>query len=156
MSTGCQIEIWDRWNYGAPSKGTLLYHHNDGYPEFMYPKLKKFLNASYEYLKEAGYSHWWDSERVAAVMIALSIEDYYEPLMPIKLPHKPKVPVFQPSLEQHENVEYLWRVYLGPKDGEFYIECYQRIQGAWDHDRFEISDGPKLVRVDLEEFEENK
>jgi len=155
MSTRCHVELWDAWYKDAPIRGmnphgsktiltklgVRLYHHSDGYPSFMRPKLKKFLPAAYEYLKEAGYSYWWDSERVAAVLIALSIEDYSEPLKPFSTdrdnryvscvergdsPERPYrtnggVPVFQPCMEIHGDVEYIWKVTLGPEEGAFKI-----------------------------------
>jgi len=130
MSTRCNIEIYDR---DCKKPGVILYHHSDGYPEFMDKKLRSFLKAAYEYLKEAGYGYWWDSERVGAVLIALSIEDYKEPLKPFstdrvsqykdhKTPHRPDggVPVFQPCLELHGDIEYVYKVTLG-EEGKFGI-----------------------------------
>src|ERR1051325_4043095 len=131
MSTRCHVELWDAWYenqlmpgvFPTGTKGKLntrlgvrLYHHSDGYPDFMRPKLKRFLPAVYEYLKEAGYPYWWDSERVGAVMILLSMEDYSEPLKPFstdrpndfklidgKYPvtcrHQGGVPAFQPCMD---------------------------------------------------------
>jgi hypothetical protein len=133
MSTRCNIEIYDSPNGRC---GAMLYHHSDGYPEFMQGKLERFLKATYEYLKEAEYPYWWDSERVAAILIVLSIEDYEQPLKPFsterdnkyqilgKKEYRPDggVPVFQPCMDRHGDIDYVWKVYL--KDaGEFEIKC---------------------------------
>jgi hypothetical protein len=140
MSTRCHIEIFDSNDRVNP--GCLLYHHSDGYPTFMKPKLDLFLKASFKYLKQAGYPYWWDSERVGACLIALSIEDYNKPLKPFSTkresildiskgkahkPYRPNggVPVFQPCLERHGDIEYIWKVFLLEKDGRFAIECYK-------------------------------
>lgn len=80
MSTRCNIEIYD---YDLPdTHNALLYHHSDGYPEFMRGKLERFLKAAYKKLKDIGREYWWDAERVAAVMLLLSVEDYREPMEP--------------------------------------------------------------------------
>jgi hypothetical protein len=144
MSTRCHVELYDAW-YKDHTKqektfslGVRLYHHSDGYPSFMRNKLKRYLTAAYEYLKEAGYPYWWDSERVAAVLIALSIEDYEQPLKPFstdransyaqkngKYPEEYRVyggvPAFQPCLNEHSDIEYVWKVVLQPEEGKFKI-----------------------------------
>jgi hypothetical protein len=129
MSTRCNVEIYDSY----PSEpGAMLYHHSDGYPDFMRGKLERFLTAAYRHLQEAGYPYWWDSERVAAVIVLLSVEDYDEPLRPFSTDRADRyepgankyrhlVPVFQPCLHRHGDIEYVWRVILGPKQGEFTI-----------------------------------
>jgi len=133
-STRCQVAIYDAFDTKKP--GVLLYHHSDGYPDFMLPLLEKFLHKTYEVLKNAGYPYWWDSERVGAVMIWLSSEDYSEPLLPNSTnrldhyesgkdtPYRPNggVPVFQPTTIMHDDIEYLYKVYLKEKDGEFEIK----------------------------------
>ena len=133
MSTRCNIEIYDRLDEENPR--AILYHHADGYPDFMQGKLERFMEAAYEYLKEAGYPYWWDAERVAAVLIALSIEDYEEPLKPFSTDRGNQfesknanakyridggVPVFQPCLQLHGDIAYIWKVRLLP-EGKFEI-----------------------------------
>lgn len=151
MSTRAHIELHDAWYKNQVMRGVdtpgldktqvqsrlglRLYHHSDGYPSFMRKKLKTFLTRTYEFLKEAGYPYWWDSERVGATLILLSAEDYYEPLIPFSTdrdtryvsgsdkPYRPDggVPVFQPCHEEHSDVEYVWKVVLGPEQGKFKI-----------------------------------
>lgn len=136
MSTRCNIEIYDD---DCKEPGAMLYHHSDGYGSFMRPKLKRFLKATYEKLKEAGYGYWWDAERVAAVMILLSAEDYEKPMDPGSHKATPLfgqpdsapgdftkqrpnngVPVFQPCMRRHGDIAVVWKVRLKP-DGEFTI-----------------------------------
>jgi hypothetical protein len=122
MSTRCNIEIYNKCK-GESYLGAILYHHSDGYPGFMYHKLERFLKAAYEHLTEAGYPYWWDAERVAATMILLSVEDYREPLKPYSTdrpneyghkPYRPEggVPVFQPCIKLHGDIDYIYKVYL--------------------------------------------
>src|ERR1039458_10039215 len=138
MSTRCNVEIYDSFNTENP--GAMLYHHSDGYPDFMMGKLDRFLKATFEYLTEAGYSYWWDSERVASILILLSIEDYKNPLKPFSTDRANKydiknptqeyridggVPVFQPCMKLHRDIEFVWRVYLGDTNGEVTVKCFK-------------------------------
>ncbi|RDJ34983.1 MAG: hypothetical protein DWQ19_09115 [Crenarchaeota archaeon] len=131
MSTRCNIEIHDTFNVlgGGEQEylGALLYHHSDGYPGFMDKKLHKFLKATYKYLEKAGHPYWWDSERVAAVMILLSTGDYEAPTQPAL--HSFDVPQFQPSLKLHDDIDYIWKVVLKLK-GQYEI-YYRRPSENW-------------------------
>lgn len=134
MSTRCNIEIYDdQWDKEKP--GAILYHHSDGYPEFMLDKLNTFLKETYELLKEAEYPYWWDSERVASIMILLSVEDYKEALKPFSTDRHNKcdnenmddayrpyhgIPVFQPCLTLHSDIDYVYKIHL-TKEGKYYI-----------------------------------
>lgn len=134
MSTRCNIEIYDVWD-DKEYLGARLYHHSDGYPEFMQGKLERFLNKTYEILKEAGFPYWWDSSRVVATMIMLSIEDYTDPLLPFSTDrgndyeiktdckYRPNkgIPVFQPCIENAGDIEYLWKVVLFREEGKYKI-----------------------------------
>jgi len=131
MSTRCCIEMYDKY---APQKpGARLYHHCDGYPSFMKKKLTDFLTAI---SKIKNYRFNWDSEPVAAMMIVFSIEDYEQPLLPYSTdrldhydllqPDKPYraaggLPVFEPCLENHGDIDYLYKVTLLP-DNKFQIQ----------------------------------
>lgn len=135
MSTRCNVRIYDRYQTGPQGDteerlGVVLYHHHDGYPTFMHGKLKRFLDQAYFYLKDAGYPYWWDSERVGAVLIALSIEDYELPIKPFTTvrardnarPYN-GVPTFQPCVNLHGDIEYVWNVVLwGEKS--YAITCH--------------------------------
>lgn len=130
MSTRANIELYDNWkpNREGPNRwrrGVILYHHSDGYPKWMGPELEEKLEEAKEELDKAGYPYWWDSERVGALMVKLSADE--SPL------HK-NVPTFQPCLEHHGDIEYLWRVFLGPKGGEYEIRCFE-IAYDWESDQ---------------------
>jgi hypothetical protein len=133
MSTRCTVRIYDGEENSTPEEHpVMLYHHSDGYPSFMVPLLKRFLEETRVFLQEAGFPYWWDSERVAAVMILLSAEDEDKPIKPFttdkllgsynnNLDTKRKfeefrpnggVPVFQPCAVLHGDLEYVYDVYL--------------------------------------------
>jgi len=141
MSTRANIELYDRWEEVGPisqlireSRGALLYHHCDGYPSWMGPELERLLEEAKAYLDKIDRSYWWDSERVGALMVLLSggSDSLYG------------VPDFQPCLELHGDVEYLWRIYLGLGDGAYEIECFRVF---WDcRDQVE-----RLEKVDWRE-----
>lgn len=139
MSTRCTVRLYDQ-RKEAEYGPTMLYHHSDGYPDFMLPMLHEYMGAVYEHLKEAGYPYWWDQERVAAVMVLLSVEDYSVPMKPYstkKLPgsyfyasdnktsskdYRPDggVPVFHPCGALHGDLEYLYDIVLGA-EGKYEI-----------------------------------
>ena len=151
MSTRCSIEIIDTWTdedgKTRENDPVLLYHHSDGYPSFMGPYLERMLKEAYQYLKDAGYSYWWDSERVSATMIVLSMMAYGIPERPKytkiaadlkRVANAPRgeyvspkyfnggVPYFQPCGGHHGDIEYIWRITLdGANNGEFEIDCYR-------------------------------
>lgn len=127
MSTRCNIELYD----GSPDVNeengqpyVMLYHHSDGYPDFMEGKLQRFLDKSFDILRDAGYDYWWDAERVGALMIMLSATNYKNPEPPLKfnIGTDDLVPEFQPCLRHHGDIEYLWKVYLHDEPGKYTIQ----------------------------------
>ncbi len=131
MSTRANIELYD-----GVHRGVMLYHHCDGYPSWMGPELERKLKQAQAGLDEAGYPYWWDSERVGALIVKLSANESDL--------HK-NVPTFQPCLNQHGDIEYLWRVYLGPGNGEYEIQCFRV---SWDWEKGAIK---RLDKVDWKE-----
>jgi hypothetical protein len=154
MSTRCCIEIYDG-DYDLEDaeklgKPVILYHHSDGYPKFQLPKLVAFLGESYSRLSQLGYSYWWDSDRVSAMLVLLSANQYDAPNflgeadfkkatrrntngLPIqeltKLPYG--YPQYQPTGALHGDIEFLYRVSLLRKAGidlspeaNYKITCY--------------------------------
>jgi len=93
----------------------LLYHHSDGYPDFMLPKVISFLKTSFKKLEELGYPYWWDGERVAALFVMLSAGDYRIPEFGGN-----GEPKFHPAIHYHGDLEYLYRVFL-VNEGQFHI-----------------------------------
>ena len=121
MSTRANIELYTCWEpehkrYIETRKEVVLYHHHDGYPAWMGQELERILDQAKVTLEQAGYAYWWDGERVGALMVKLSADDteYYQ-----------SVPRFQPCLKPHIDIEYLWRVFLGPNAGTYKIYCYE-------------------------------
>ena len=150
MSTRSHVEVWD----GTPGDegtdlGALLYHHSDGMPSAMIPCLRAHLDQH----KERAY--WWDSERIAAMLVAWSIGEYQMPDLDIEKAHaydggegvtSRGVPMFHPCLAYHGDIEYLYRVYLHygllyedkplidvPKVRVYTIETYEIERGWWDN-----------------------
>lgn len=132
MSTRCQIEIMDGKFEDHKGMGVLLYHHSDGYPSFQLEKLQRFLDRVKTFLDEAEYPYWWDSERVAAVMVLLSAQSYDNPILlsqkkleaaltggvpsyardpDLKFPDG-GVPVYQPCRMWHGDICYIYVVEL--------------------------------------------
>ena len=119
MSTRAHIEIIDRHDRTDKRCDSLvvrLYHHFDGYPQWMGPELERLITEAKRILKNL---YWWDSERVGALMVALSANEA----------GYGSVPTFQPTCAWHADIDYLWRVYLGPDPWEYSIECY-RVEGG--------------------------
>jgi len=132
VSTRANIELYDGWEEEKEigkrmtwKKGVILYHHCDGYPSWMGPELESRLEAARKELKKAGHPYWWDSERVGALIVKLSAN--------AGRLHR-NVPTFQPCLDLHGDIEYLWRVFLGPKDGESEIRCFS-VTWDWEKDQ---------------------
>lgn len=105
MSTRCNIGLYYE---NDVNPGCLLYHHYDGYPEFMVNKLTRFLNKTIKILSERGVSYWFDPERVGALLVMLSVNNYTDPEMPTK----EDVPYFQPCTEKHGDIDYYYEVRL--------------------------------------------
>ena len=120
MSTRALIELIDRHDRSGRRCDSLivrLYHHSDGYPEWMGPELERTMREARRILEETARRYWWDSERVGALFVALSTKE------------NSPVPTFQPTYAWHSDIEYLWRVYLGPDTWEYAIECFRIEQG---------------------------
>ena len=127
MSTRANVEFYtyyeDAKSTGKkPYKGALLYHHSDGYPEWMGGRLIKALEDAKNQLAQAGHSYWWDSERVSAIIVAQDANSSE---------YRKGVPAFQPCSELHGDIEYLWRIYLGPTDGAYEIKCF-KVEMDWN------------------------
>jgi hypothetical protein len=120
------IELCDKRAYDGKTSwgvGVILYHHWDGYPAWMGPELDRILKQVKTTLNTAGFSYWWDSERVGALMIKLSADSTsYN-----------GVPRFQPCTALHGDIDYLWRVLLGTS-GEYDIQCF-RVNVDWETGR---------------------
>lgn len=137
--TGKTITITVDWLLGRLAKdrngSVLLYHHYDGYPSSQLVKIAKFLDEIDARLKTLGFPYWWDNERVAALMVALSAchsdpellserrfkratqaardAEMAKPGRMLSLPPS-GYPMYQPSGRLHGDVEWLYDVFLIP------------------------------------------
>lgn len=116
MSTRAHIELIDRYDRTDKlCEGLVLrlYHHCNGYPQWMGPELERKLAEARLVLEKLNKRFWWDGERVGALMVAHSAnEGAYSPM-----------PSFRPTFTWYTGIDYLWRVYLGPDPWEYSIEC---------------------------------
>lgn len=103
MSTRCNIYLHD---FDDVNPSVILYHHTDGYPDFMFHKLTRFVDNINTRLKDLNRYYWWDAERVGAMMIQLSAGDYTNPEI------GNDVPQFQPCIKKHGDIDYLYHIYL--------------------------------------------
>jgi len=139
MSIRANLKIIDAWCEDvklAESQPVILYHHCDGYPEWTGPHLEAMLEQCRRVLKENNVDYWWDSERISALLVALSAGN----LLPDRSLGAFAVPTWQPSAGIHEDIDYLWEIRLG-KEQEATIACY-KVTGFLDNGE------PELQRVD--------
>ena len=135
MSTRCIVKVHDPEAENQTDCPVMLYHHRDGNPDFMLPKIKRFLEASHAYLVEKWYDTAWNSLMVAALFIIMSVEDHSDPLMPYStdrpdyssIPFEPcrannGLPEFLPCAVLPEGLEFIYDVWLSPVPGCFRIE----------------------------------
>lgn len=117
MSTRATIELYNRRRTSTDEMihelGASLYHHHDGDPVHLGPKLEQSIEQAKKALQDAGKTYWWDSERIGALIISQSVDERSD---------YGAVPFFQPCCSKHKDINYLWRVYLGPEFGRYEIE----------------------------------
>jgi hypothetical protein len=128
MATRANIELYDGWQQGDSAlrwhKGVVLYHHYDGDPTWMGPELEHQLRRAKTTLVRQKLRYWWDSERVGALIVKQSVaQDGVNK----------GVPRFHPGLELHGDIDYLWRVFLGPEVWQYDIQCF-RVKHDWEKD----------------------
>jgi hypothetical protein len=96
MSTRCNVTLYDRCESGW-REGPILYHHSDGYPEAMVPKLEGLLRRAMTTLRKSGFGV--DSEKVAALIVVDSVRP-------------DEVPSFCPCRRTHDDIDYKYEVYI--------------------------------------------
>ena len=111
MSTRCQVQVIQEgldWE-----EKVTLYHHTDGYPEYMIPTIKK----AYDYDCET-----WVKGRAGKVA---SILCWADPA------------VFEPEEghDLHGDIEYYYRLYLRNTNGGTLAE-----EATWELDVYEVDD----------------
>lgn len=107
MSTRCNVTLYDPCKSGW-EEGPILYHHHDGYPKAMLPKLDCLvLKAMNTHRKQ---NHAIDAENIAAILVAGSTRSE-------------GVPAFYPCRRLHDDIDYKYDVYVDGEWGEIH---------AWD------------------------
>ena len=103
-------------------KGAILYHHYNGFPAWMGPKLESLLQKIRQELQRSDPPQGYNSKRVAEMMVKLTADD------PVAWSD---FPCFLPSQGLDYYIAYLWRVFLGPPKadpqlprGKHKIECF--------------------------------
>ena len=139
MSTNSSIELYDHsggedeiGGWASSNLGVLLHHDLFGNPASVGTDLDQMLKEAKQELAALGCSHRWDSQTVGALLVKLSATRN-EMLI--------DVPTFEPCLDIQEDIDYLWRVYLGPEFGEYDVQCFRV---TWDRDRGRIKQLKKL------------
>lgn len=136
MSTRCNILIHDPEVEGSPDLPVILYHHQDSMSDRFLPKLHRLLKDAHEFLKQADRDCWWNSERLAAIMILLSADASRHAAFAGLLPTDPEdvdtapeaaVPTLLPCAAVHRDIEYIYDVWLSPVSG-----CYRIDHAPWD------------------------
>jgi hypothetical protein len=129
MSIRANIELYDGWEQrvgqGSVTKwrqGAMLYRHRDGHPSRMGPELERVLQAVKQELETALFPFWRDSKRVATLMVKSSASGFafYK-----------GGPRFGSCFDLHADTDFVWRVFLGPEDGVYDIQCF-KLTYDWD------------------------
>ena len=92
--------------------GAVLYHANSGDPEKFRPELMATIEEAQMALKWSGVRYWYNSVRLAGMMIARSIEGEH------------KMPRLHPCTELLATSDYVYRVFLAPGE-QVTVTCYQ-------------------------------
>jgi hypothetical protein len=135
MSIRANIELYGGWEQHVGQstvtkwrKGAVLYRHRVSHPPVMGVELERILQAVKQELEMAIFPFWRDSERVAALMVKSSAHDFA---------FNKGVALFSPGLDLHADTDFVWRVFLGPQDGVYDIQCfklaYDREKGVINH-----------------------
>lgn len=115
MVNRAHIEFYQLYEYGdKEGLSALLHVANRGQPGEMGAELERAIKEARAFMEKIGKIGEWGGESVASLLIVMAArKDGYEVM-----------PRFQ-SCVSWAAVEYLWRVYLGPKPGAYWIECFE-------------------------------
>ena len=109
------IEFYQRYE-GSEREGlsAMLYVADNGQPAKMGAELERLVKQARAFMEKIGRIEEWSGESVASLLIVMAAREDGSGVMPR----------FQSCVSWTE-VEYLWKVYVGPKPGEYRIECYE-------------------------------
>lgn len=141
MATTVNIELYDAWK---PEEGeeidwrkrAILYYYCPGCAAWMARKLKRTLEAAIAEVDKVPFTYGTEAGTIGALIVSSWVEESKA---------EGSAPAILPCSEVQIAIEYLWRVFLGPKHGEYEIQCFSV---TWDWDASEIE---RLEKVDWEE-----
>ena len=115
MDNRAHIEFYELYEDSEhEGLSALLYVANDGQPGKMGVELDRALKEARELMEKMGKIEEWAGERVASLLIATAARKEGYGVMPRYR-----------SCVSWVAVEYLWKVYLGPKPGAYRIACFE-------------------------------
>ena len=115
MVNRAHIEFYQRYEDSEKvGLSALLYVEGEGQPARMGADLERAMKQARAFMEAVGRLEEWGGERVASVLIVMAAREDGGGVLP-RLQ----------SCVSWQAVEYLWRVYLGPKPGEYSIECFE-------------------------------
>jgi len=101
--------------------GAILHGTWRDSPRQMGLQLERMMSKAKDFMENHGFPWWWEGEMVAGLVIALSArKGFYG-----------RVPAFQPCIALHPDVKYVWKVFVGPGQGQYEIQCFRAI-----HDKY--------------------
>lgn len=128
MSTRCNVIV----RFANRKASAILYHHTDGYPSFMAPKLEAFCEAIADTIHREG--HIMSAAVFADLMVSYSSASYSRPLPPdtpdeelTEDEHAARRvrqgrPYFEHTDSIHDDIEYIWTITLD-RHMDATIEC---------------------------------
>jgi hypothetical protein len=97
----------------------LLYVSDSGQPAKTGSELERLVRQARALMEQGGKLEEWQGESVASLLIVMAAREDGKRVMPR----------FQSCVSWTE-VEYLWRVYLGPQPGAYRIACFEVDNGG--------------------------
>ena len=114
--TRTTIELYDGRIVGDKTvswrMGAMLYHANASEPPASRAELDNALAAALAALKASGVRYWYNSVRLAGMLVARSLEGEHN------------LPRLLPCVQAPTTTDYLFRVFLNP-DEKVEVACYQ-------------------------------
>ncbi len=115
MVNRANIEFYQRYEDSEKvGLSALLYVEDKSQPAKMGTDLERLVKQARAFMKDTGRLEEWRGESVASLLIVMAAGEDGHREMPRFL-----------SCVSWVAVEYLWRVYLGPKPGEYRMACFE-------------------------------
>ncbi|MBW7884701.1 MAG: hypothetical protein H3C34_19085 [Caldilineaceae bacterium] len=114
--TRTAIELYDGRKVGEKNTswrlGAVLYHASSGEPPAFRAELEAALDSVLAALKASGVRYWYNSVRLAGMLVVRSLEGEHN------------LPRLLPCVQAPATTDYLFRVFLNP-DEKVEVVCYQ-------------------------------